>query len=100
MVRHGASWLIAETSETYGAEHLLTRRAVSRAVGEKLLGLMRWWEKYTAMHGAEIDNNPAPGNKDGGLTTIYEKSLGAVTKSGTSPMVAPRRPPVRHRSSS
>ncbi len=88
MVRHGAAWLIAETSETYGAEHLLTRRAVSREVGEKLIALMRWWEQYTAMHGAEIDNNPAPGNKDGGLTTIYEKSLGAVTKSGTSPLMA------------
>lgn len=88
MVRHGAAWLIAETTETYGAEHLLTRRAVSREVGEKLIALMRWWENYTAIHGAEIDNNPAPGNKDGGLTTIYEKSLGAVTKSGTTPMVA------------
>lgn len=87
-VRHGAAWLIAETSETYGAEHLLTQRAVSREVGEKLIGLMRWWEKYTALHGAEIDNNPAPGNKDGGLTTIFEKSLGAVAKSGSTPMVA------------
>lgn len=86
-VRHGATWLIGETSETYGAEHLLTRRAVSREVGEKLIALIRWWERYTALHGAEIDNNPAPGNKDGGLTTIYEKSLGAVTKSGTSPLV-------------
>jgi altronate hydrolase len=87
-VRHGAAWLIAETSETYGAEHLLTRRAISRPVGEKLIALMRWWEEYTAMHGAEIDNNPAPGNKDGGLTTIFEKSLGAVAKSGSAPMVA------------
>jgi altronate hydrolase len=87
-VRHGAAWLIAETSETYGAEHLLTRRAVSRQVGEKLIALMRWWEDYTASHGAEIDNNPAPGNKDGGLTTIFEKSLGAVAKSGSAPMVA------------
>jgi len=88
MVRHGAAWLLAETSETYGAEHLLTRRAVSREAGEKLIELMRWWEKYTAMHGASIDNNPAPGNKAGGLTTIFEKSLGAATKSGTAPMVA------------
>jgi altronate hydrolase len=87
-VRHGAAWLIAETSETYGAEHLLTRRAVSKEVADKLIALMRWWEQYTALHGAEIDNNPAPGNKDGGLTTIYEKSLGAVAKSGSTPMVA------------
>ncbi len=88
LIRHGGTWLIAETSETYGAEHLLTRRAVSREVGQKLIDLMRWWEKYTAMHGAEIDNNPAPGNKDGGLTTIFEKSLGAVAKSGSMPMTA------------
>jgi altronate hydrolase len=87
-VKHGATWLIAETSETYGAEHLLTRRAVSREVGEKLIELMRWWEDYTSSHGAEIDNNPAPGNKDGGLTTIFEKSLGAVAKSGSTPLVA------------
>jgi len=87
-VRHGAAWLIGETTETYGAEHLLTRRAVSREVGEKLIALMRWWEEYTALHGAEIDNNPAPGNKEGGLTTIFEKSLGAVAKSGTTPLVA------------
>lgn len=88
MARHGAAWILAETSETYGAEHLLTRRSVSREGGEKLIALMRWWEQYTAMHGACIDNNPAPGNKDGGLTTIFEKSLGAATKSGTSPMMA------------
>lgn len=88
LVRHRGTWLIAETTETYGAEHLLTKRAVSRAVGEKLLQLMRWWEWYTATFGAEIDNNPAPGNKEGGLTTIYEKSLGAATKGGTTPLVA------------
>lgn len=86
LVRHGASSVLAETSETYGAEHILTRRAVSREVGEKLVALMRWWENYTAIHGAEIDNNPAPGNKAGGLTTIYEKSLGALAKGGTSPL--------------
>ncbi len=88
MARHGAAWLLGETSETYGAEHLLTRRSVTREGGEKLIALMRWWERYTALHGACIDNNPAPGNKDGGLTTIFEKSLGAATKSGTTPMIA------------
>lgn len=87
IVRHGGSSVLAETSETYGAEHLLTRRAVSREVGEKLVSLMRWWERYTSMHGAEIDNNPSPGNKAGGLTTIYEKSLGALAKGGTGPLV-------------
>jgi altronate hydrolase len=88
LVACGGTWVLAETSETYGAEHLLTKRAVSREVGEKLLALMRWWEEYTAMHGAEIDNNPAPGNKAGGLTTIYEKSLGAAMKGGTAPLRA------------
>jgi altronate hydrolase len=88
VVRHGGTWLIGETTETYGAEHLLTKRAVSREVGERLVALMRWWEEYTAKLGGEIDNNPAPGNKAGGLTTIYEKSLGAVMKGGTAPLQA------------
>ena len=86
LVAHGGTVVLAETPEVYGAEHLLTRRAISEAVGRKLLERIRWWEHYTAMHGAEIDNNPTPGNKLGGLTTIYEKSLGAVAKSGTTPM--------------
>lgn len=87
IVRHGGTSVLAETTETYGAEHLLTRRAVSREVGERLVALMRWWENYTAIHGAEIDNNPSPGNKAGGLTTIYEKSLGALAKGGSGPLV-------------
>jgi altronate hydrolase len=87
MVRHGGTSVLAETTETYGAEHLLTRRAVTPEVGKKLVELMRWWEQYTAMFGAQIDNNPSPGNKAGGLTTIYEKSLGALAKGGTGPLV-------------
>jgi altronate hydrolase len=86
-VRHGAGWVLAETTETYGAEHLLTRRSVSREVGERLVALMRWWEWYTGVWGATIDGNPSPGNKEGGLTTIYEKSLGAVSKGGSTPLV-------------
>jgi altronate hydrolase len=87
-VAHGATWVLAETTETYGAEHLLTRRAVNQEIGEKLLSHIRWWEDYVAAFGASIDNNPAPGNKEGGLTTIYEKSLGAVAKSGSTPLRA------------
>jgi altronate hydrolase len=87
LVRHGGTSVLAETSETYGAEHLLTKRAVKPEVGKKLVELMRWWERYTSMHGAEIDNNPSPGNKAGGLTTIYEKSLGALAKGGNGPLV-------------
>lgn len=87
IVRNGGTSVLAETTETYGAEHLLTKRAVNREVGEKLVALMRWWENYTSIHGAQIDNNPSPGNKAGGLTTIYEKSLGALAKGGTGPLV-------------
>ena len=83
LVRHGGTAVLSETPEIYGAEHLLTRRAVSREVGEKLIALIRWWEAYTARNGSELDNNPTPGNKAGGLTTILEKSLAAVAKGGT-----------------
>jgi altronate hydrolase len=87
VVRHGGTVILSETPETYGAEHLLTRRAVSREVGEKLVALMRWWEDYTAREGAEMNANPSPGNKAGGLTTILEKSLGAMAKAGTTNLV-------------
>ena len=87
LVARGGTTILAETPEIYGAEHLLTRRAESRAVGEKLVERIKWWEWYTAMFGAEIDNNPSPGNKEGGLTTIYEKSLGAIAKGGRTAMV-------------
>jgi altronate hydrolase len=87
MVAQGGTSIIGETPEIYGAEHLLTRRAVSRAVGEKLIERIKWWEWYTGIFGAEINNNPSPGNKDGGLTTIYEKSLGAIAKGGSTALV-------------
>jgi altronate hydrolase len=87
IVRQGGSVVLAETPEVYGAEHLLTRRAVSREVGEKLVRMIHWWEAHAAKHGVEIDNNPSHGNKAGGLTTIYEKSLGAVAKAGNTPLM-------------
>ncbi len=87
VVRHGGTTILAETTEVYGAEHLLTRRAVSETVGRKLVDRIAWWEEYTALNGGEMDNNPSPGNKRGGLTTILEKSLGAVAKGGTAPLV-------------
>jgi altronate hydrolase len=86
LVAQGGTAVLGETTEVYGGEHMLTRRAISEEVGRKLLDRIAWWERYTAINGAEIDNNPTPGNKLGGLTTIYEKSLGAVAKSGTMPM--------------
>ncbi len=87
LVRHGGSAVLAETPEVYGAEHLLTRRAVSREVGEKLIERIHWWEDYAAAHNSNMNNNPTPGNKAGGLTTILEKSLGAVAKGGSTNLV-------------
>jgi len=83
LVRHGGTAILSETPEIYGAEHLLTRRAASREVGEKLIERIHWWEAYTERNGGEMNNNPSPGNKAGGLTTILEKSLGAAAKGGT-----------------
>ena len=83
LVRHGGTALLSETPEIYGAEQLLIRRAASRQVGEKLIERIKWWENYTAINGGSMDNNPSPGNKAGGLTTILEKSLGAAVKGGT-----------------
>jgi altronate hydrolase len=87
LVRHGGTIVLSETPETYGAEHLLTRRAITRDVGEKLLALFDWWKDYVTRHGGEFDNNPSPGNKAGGLTTIVEKSLGAMAKAGSTNLV-------------
>ena len=87
LVAQGGTVVLGETPEIYGAEHLLTRRAVSEEVGKKLLDRIDWWRRYAAANGVVLDNNPAPGNKIGGLTTIYEKSLGAVAKSGTTPLM-------------
>ncbi|WP_423790772.1 UxaA family hydrolase [Microvirga solisilvae] len=83
LVRHGGTAILSETPEIYGAEHLLTRRAATREIGEKLVELIAWWEDYTARNRGEMNNNPSPGNKAGGLTTILEKSLGAAAKGGT-----------------
>ena len=88
IVRHGGTSCLAETPEIYGAEHLLTRRAVSPEVAQKLLSRIDWWRDYTARNGDELNNNPSYGNKQGGLTTILEKSLGAVAKGGTMPLKA------------
>ncbi|CAN0267928.1 unnamed protein product, partial [Chrysoparadoxa australica] len=86
LVAQGGTGVLAETPEIYGAEHLLTARAVDSATGEKLIDLIRWWEDYTERNKGSMDNNPSPGNKKGGLTTILEKSLGAAAKGGTTPL--------------
>ena len=86
LVGQGGTGMLAETPEIYGAEQLLLRRAASPAVADKLIERIKWWEGYTASHGASMDNNPTPGNKAGGLTTILEKSLGAASKGGSTPL--------------
>jgi altronate hydrolase len=87
LVSHGGTAILSETPEIYGAEHLLAQRAVSPEVVEKLKARIEWWEDYTRRNHQSMDNNPSPGNKAGGLTTILEKSLGAVAKGGTSPLI-------------
>jgi altronate hydrolase len=83
VVACGGTTILGETTEMFGAEQLLTRRARTPAVADKLIERIRWWEWYTGIFGCTPDNNPSPGNKAGGLTTIYEKSLGAIAKAGT-----------------
>ncbi|RZA01490.1 MAG: altronate dehydratase, partial [Moraxellaceae bacterium] len=83
LIRHGGTVILSETPEIYGAEHLLTQRAANHEIAEQLLARIRWWEEYTARNHVELNNNPSPGNKAGGLTTIMEKSLGAQAKSGS-----------------
>lgn len=88
LVSYGGTSVLAETPEIFGAEHLLTRRAVSPAVAERLLERIEWWKEYARQGGGSLDNNPSPGNKAGGLTTILEKSLGAVAKGGQADLSA------------
>lgn len=86
LVAQGGTGVLAETPEIYGAEHLLTARATDATVGQKLIDLIDWWQDYTTINKGSMDNNPSPGNKKGGLTTILEKSLGAAAKGGTTPL--------------
>ena len=87
LIRNGGSAIYSETPEIYGAEYLLTQRAIKPEVAEKVLERIRWWQDYTRRNGFDLDNNPSPGNKQGGLTTILEKSLGAQSKSGTTALM-------------
>lgn len=84
IVKNGGTAVLSETPEIYGAEHLLVERAQSEEVGNRLIDRIKWWEDYTSQHNAQINNNPTPGNKAGGISTILEKSMGAVTKGGSS----------------
>ena len=86
LIEQGGTAILSETSEIFGAEHLLTARAVNNEVAQKVIKRIDWWRHYTAINGGNMNNNPSPGNKAGGLTTILEKSLGAVAKSGNTPL--------------
>jgi altronate hydrolase len=88
LVAHGGTAILSETPEIYGAEHLLTRRAITPEVGQRLVDRIRWWEAHCTRHGAAMDNNPSAGNKAGGLTTVLEKSLGGIAKGGGTPLMA------------
>ncbi len=88
LIQQGGTAVLSETPEIFGAEHLLTARVTSAAVGEKLIERFTWWNDQSTRLGFRVDNNPTPGNKQGGLTTIFEKSLGAVAKGGSSPLMA------------
>ncbi len=88
LVSYGGTAILSETPEIYGAEHLLTARAASPAVADKLMQRIHWWEGYTQQHHGDMNNNPSPGNKAGGITTILEKSLGAVAKGGSTGLMA------------
>ncbi len=88
LVSQGGTAVLSETPEIFGAEHLLTARVCSAAVGERLIERFKWWSEQSQQFGFHVDNNPTPGNKQGGLTTISEKSLGAAAKGGSSPLVA------------
>ena len=87
LVKLGGTSILSETPEIYGAENILLSRAVNEELGQKLLELLAWWEKYAVQHQETLDSNPAPGNKAGGITTILEKSLGATAKGGRSDLV-------------
>jgi altronate hydrolase len=88
VVRQGGTAVLSETPEIFGAEHLLTRRAVSPEVGRKLVDKLRWWDGYVQRQGIELDQNAGPGNRAGGISNIYEKSLGAIAKGGSTPLMA------------
>jgi len=88
VIQQGATAVLSETPEIFGAEHLLTRRAASPEVGRKLVEKVRWWEEHARRLQTSINNNPTPGNIRGGLTNIYEKALGAVAKGGSTPLNA------------
>jgi altronate hydrolase len=88
LVRHGGTAILSETPEIHGVEYMLTRRAVTPEVGQKLLDRLAWWERYTHGHNGQFNGVVGPGNQLGGLANIFEKSLGSAMKGGTTPLQA------------
>ena len=88
LVRHGGTAILSETPEIHGVEHMLTRRAVTPEVGQKLLERIAWWKDYTRGHNGQFNGVVGPGNQAGGLANIIEKSLGSAMKGGSTPLQA------------
>lgn len=86
LVSHGGTAILSETPEIHGVEYMLTRRAVSPEVGQKLLDQLTWWAEYTRGHNGQFNGVVGPGNQAGGLANIFEKSLGSAMKGGTTPL--------------
>ena len=87
LVSMGASTVLTEVPEMFGAEHLLMARAESEEVFDSIVRLINGAKEYYQRHGQVIYENPSPGNKAGGITTLEEKSLGCITKAGSSAVV-------------
>nr|WP_315416807.1 altronate dehydratase family protein [uncultured Pseudomonas sp.] len=87
LVRHGGTAILSETSEIFGVEQTLTRRACSREVGQKLVDRMNWWLEYNAGRDTQLNGKVSPGNNAGGIANVLEKSLGGAKKGGNSPLM-------------
>jgi altronate hydrolase len=83
LVRSGGTVLITEVPEFCGAEHILANRAKDAATGRAIYRMVDWYKEYASKFGAVLNQNPSPGNIAGGLLNITIKSLGAMSKAGT-----------------
>jgi altronate hydrolase len=82
----GGTSILTEVPEMFGAEQVLLARAANAGVYDGTIKLVDGFRQYFLRHGQPVDENPSPGNKDGGITTLAEKSLGCVQKAGTAPV--------------
>src|SRR5690606_20207774 len=87
LVSCGGSVILTEVPEMFGAETILMNRAKDRETFDRVVSLINDFKDYFLRNGQEVYENPSPGNKDGGITTLEEKSLGCIQKGGTSTVV-------------